>query len=49
MKTVFKIKYGYGSTEFLLVNSLDEVSKALYAKAEKIGVTIGASLSQGKR
>lgn len=48
MKTVFKIKYGYGSTEFLLVNSLDEVSKALYAKAEKIGVTIGGKFISGQ-
>lgn len=48
MKTIFKIKYGYGSTEFLLVNSLDEVSKALYAKVEKIGVTIGGKFISGQ-
>jgi hypothetical protein len=48
MKTVFKVKYGYGSTEFILVNSLDEVAKALYAKAEKIGVTIGGKFISGQ-
>ncbi len=48
MKTVFKIKYGYNSTEFLLVNTLDEVAKALYAKAEKIGVTIGGKFISGQ-
>lgn len=48
MKTVFKIKYGYNSTEFLLVDSLDEVAKALYAKAEKIGVTIGGKFISGQ-
>lgn len=48
MKTIFKIKYGYGSTEFLLVDSLDAVARALYAKAEKIGVTIGGKFISGQ-
>lgn len=48
MKTIFKVKYGYGSTEFLLTSSLDEVAKAMYAKAEKISVSIGGKFISGQ-
>lgn len=47
-KIVFKIKYGYGANEFVLTESLDEVAKAMYAKAEKIGVTLGGKFLSGQ-
>lgn len=47
-KIVFKIKYGYGVNEFVLTESLDEVAKAMYAKAEKIGVTLGGKFLSGQ-
>lgn len=47
-KIVFKIKYGYGANEFVLTGSLDEVAKAMYAKAERIGVTIGGKFISGQ-
>jgi len=47
-KIVFKIKYGYGANEFVLTESLDEVAKAMYAKAEKIGVTLGGKFISGQ-
>lgn len=47
-KIVFKIKYGYSANEFVLTESLDEVAKAMYAKAEKIGVTLGGKFISGQ-
>lgn len=47
-KIVFKIKYGYGANEFVLTESLDEVAKAMYAKAERIGLTIGGKFISGQ-
>lgn len=47
-KTIFKVKYGYGTSEFVLVDSLDELARAFYAKAEKIGVTLGGKFISGQ-
>lgn len=46
-KIVFKVKYGYGTHEFVLTESLDDVAKAMYAKAEKIGTTIKGRFISG--
>lgn len=46
-KLVYKIKYGYGAHEFILTESLDEVAKAMYAKAERIGVTLSGRFISG--
>lgn len=47
-RIVFKIKYGYGANEFVLTESLDDVARAMYAKAERIGLTIGGKFISGQ-
>lgn len=47
-KVVFKIKYGYEATDFLLTESLDVVAKAMYAKAERIGFTHAGKFISGQ-
>ena len=48
MKTVFKVRYGYGSTDYLLVDNLNDLSKAIYAKVEKVPTTIGGKFISGQ-
>ena len=47
-RTIFKVKYGYGATEFVLVENLDDLCRAIYAKTEKIPVTIGGKFISGQ-
>lgn len=47
-KIVFKVKYGYGTHEFVLTESLDDVARAMYAKAERIGLTLGGKFISGQ-
>jgi hypothetical protein len=47
-KTVFIIRYGYDTTNFVLTGSLDEVAKAMYAKVGKLAVTIGGKFISGQ-
>ncbi len=51
MKTdriIFKVTYGYGSTDFVLVSNSADVEKAIYAKVEKIPVTLGGKMISGQ-
>ena len=46
-KIVFKITYGYRPTDFVLVYNTVDLQKAIYAKAERIPVTLGGKLISG--
>lgn len=45
---IFKIKYGYGATEYVLTDSTADIEKAIYAKVEKIPVFIGGKMISGQ-
>lgn len=47
-KTIFKVQYGYGTNQFLLVNNIDDLCRAIYAKTEKIPLTIGGKFISGQ-
>lgn len=47
MNMAFKITYGYGPTDFVIVESLDDVARAIYAKTEKISVTLKGKFISG--
>lgn len=46
-KIVFKVKYGYGQTEFILLSNLDDVCRAIYAKAERLPVVLAGKMISG--
>lgn len=51
MKTdriIFKVTYGYGKTDFVLVSNSADLEKAIYAKVEKIPVTLGGKMISGQ-
>lgn len=47
-KIVFKVTYGYGKTDFVLIENTTDLQKAIYAKVERIPVTIGGKLISGQ-
>lgn len=47
-KIAIKITYGYGAMDFVVVNNVVDVQRAMYAKAEKIPVTIGGRFISGQ-
>lgn len=47
-KIAIKIVYGYKPTDYVVVENLDEVAKAIYARTEKIPVTIGGRFISGQ-
>ena len=47
-KIAVKVVYGYGATDFIVLNNLDEVARAYYAKIEKIPVSIGGRVISGQ-
>ena len=36
--TIFKVVYGYKSTDYLLINNSADLEKAIYARIEKVPV-----------
>jgi hypothetical protein len=48
MKYYFKVKYGYKPCDFVSVEAGPELEKALYAKIEKVPVTLGGKFIDGK-
>jgi hypothetical protein len=48
MKYYFKVKYGYKPSDFVSVEAGPELEKALYAKIEKVPVTLGGKFIDGK-
>lgn len=49
MRHYFKIKYGFGSLDYVVVDKSEELEKAIYAKIEKIpNVFLGGKLLDGK-
>jgi len=47
-KTIFKVQYGYHINQYLLVDNLDDLCRAIYAKTEKIPLTIGGKFISGQ-
>ncbi len=48
MKYRFKVKYGFAPSEFVSIEAGPELEKAIYAKIEKIPVTLGGKFIDGK-
>ena len=51
MKTkqiAIKITYGYGKSDFVVVDNLDDVARAIYAKTEKVPVQLGGKVISGQ-
>lgn len=47
-KIAIKIVYGYGATDFVVVDSLDDVARAIYAKTEKLPVQLAGKIISGQ-
>jgi len=47
-KLAFKIVYGYSTASFIVTDSLDDVERAMYAKIEKVPVTIKGRFISGQ-
>lgn len=47
-QTVFKVVFGYAVSDFLLVDNMDDLCKAMYAKIEKTPVVIGGKFISGQ-
>lgn len=47
-KIAIKIVYGYKPTDYVVVDNLDEVAKAIYARTEKIPVTLAGRFISGQ-
>ncbi len=47
-KKIFKVKYGYNTNDFVLVDNPNDLQRAIYAKANKIGVTLGGKVISGQ-
>lgn len=45
---VFKIKYGYSNTDYVLTSDMAEIEKAIYARVEKIPVFINGKMIAGQ-
>lgn len=48
MRYYFKVKYGFGATDYVVVDKLEELEKAVYAKVEKVTAFIGGKMIDGK-
>lgn len=46
-KIVFKVAYGYRASDFVLLENLDDVCRAIYAKVERLPVTLAGKLISG--
>lgn len=46
-KIVFKVTYGYRPTDFVLVHNTVDLQKAIYAKVERIPVTLDGKVISG--
>lgn len=47
-KHIFKVKYGYNTNDFVLVDNPNDLQRAIYAKANKIGVSLGGKIISGQ-
>lgn len=47
-KIAIKIKYGYGVSDFVVVDNFEDAAKAMYAKIEKIPVTLKGRMISGQ-
>lgn len=43
-----KIVFGYKATDFVVVNSMEEVARAYHAKLEKLPISIGGKVISGQ-
>lgn len=48
VKHKFKVKYGYGSTDFVSIEAGPELDKAIYAMINNTTVALGNKMVQGK-
>lgn len=46
-KLIFKVTTGYKPTDFVLIDNTADLEKAIYAKVEKIPVTLGGKFISG--
>jgi len=47
-KLAIKITYGYQATDYVVVDNLDDVARAIYAKTEKIPVQLKGKIISGQ-
>lgn len=47
-KISIKVVYGYGSMDYVVLDNLDDVARAYYAKIEKIPVTLKGRMISGQ-
>lgn len=48
MSHYFKVKYGYGATDYVVVTKSEDLEKAVYAKVEKIPALLAGKMIDGK-
>lgn len=46
--TIFKVVYGYKSTDYLLINNSADLEKAIYARIEKVPVFLAGKMISGQ-
>lgn len=47
-KIAIKVTYGYRATDFVILDNLDDVARAIYAKTEKLPVQLGGKVISGQ-
>jgi len=47
-KIAIKVTYGYRPTDYVVVESLDDVARAIYAKTEKLPIQLGGKIISGQ-
>ena len=45
---MIKVKYGYGAMDYVVLDNLDDVARAYYAKLEHIPVSLGGKVISGQ-
>lgn len=46
--TIFKVVYGYRSTDYILISNSADLEKAIYARIEKVPVFLGGKMISGQ-
>lgn len=47
-KIAIKVQYGYRKTDFIILDNLDDVARAIYAKTEKLPVQLKGKIISGQ-
>lgn len=47
-KIIYKVKYGYRPSEYVLVDNLDMLCRVIYARAEKLPIAVGGKMIAGQ-